>query len=476
MANFIEFVAVTKRFPGVQALRDVSFAVRAGSCHALVGENGAGKSTLGKILAGIHLADAGKVLLAGQPVRFHSPAAALAAGVGMVHQELAFCENLTVAENLSLGDLPARGPWLRRAAMLATARARLAAIQADIEPTRTLGELPVSQQQLVQIAAAVARGAKVLVFDEPTSSLSQVEAEHLFALIKRLQGTGVTCLYVSHRLEEVFRLCDTITVLRDGQHVATKPAAEFDPSSLVQAMIGRSLAAYFPGHLGGQVGEVLLEVPGYLTLRAGEVLGLAGLVGAGRTELAEAIFGLRPCNGRMLARNPRVAMRRGIGMVPEDRKRHGLVLGMSAKENISLPVLGSLARWGWIRASKERALAGQFGERLRVRAPSMDVPAAGLSGGNQQKLVVAKWLAARCRVLIVDEPTRGVDVGAKAEIHGLIDELARQGSGVLLVSSELPEVINLSTRILVFRAGQVVAEVPRTQATQEKLLRLMTGV
>jgi ABC-type sugar transport system ATPase subunit len=394
----------------------------------------------------------------------------------MVHQELAFCENLSVAENLCLGDLPTTGPFLRRRQMLATARERLAAIQADIEPTCTLGELPVSQQQLVQIAATVARGAKVLVFDEPTSSLSLVETEHLFALIKHLQAAGTTCLYVSHRLEEIFRLCDTITVLRDGQHVATKPVGEFDQASLVQAMIGRPLEAYFPSHLNAAPGEELLNVPGYFTLRAGEVLGLAGLVGAGRTELAEAIFGLRALEGKVLVRNPQAAMRRGIGLVPEDRKRHGLVLGLTAKENVSLPVLETLARFGWVRAGEERALAGKFFERLRVRAPSVDATAASLSGGNQQKLVVAKWLAANCRVLIVDEPTRGVDVGAKAEIHGLIDELARQGSGVLLISSELTEILSLSSRILVMRAGKIVAEVPRAEATQEKLMRLMAGI
>jgi ABC-type sugar transport system ATPase subunit len=468
---FIRFCHVTKRFPGVQALRDVSFDVAAGSCHALVGENGAGKSTLGKILAGIHVADEGEVRVGDRVVRHHDPSV-----IGMVHQELAFCENLSVAENLCLGDLPARGPFFRRRQMLATARERLAAIQADIEPTRTLGELPVSQQQLVQIAAAVARGAKVLIFDEPTSSLSQVEAEHLFALIKRLQATGTTCLYVSHRLEEIFRLCDTITVLRDGQHVATKPAGEFDQASLVQAMIGRSLEAYFPGHLDAAPGEELLRVEGYFTLRAGEVLGLAGLVGAGRTELAEAIFGLRPLDGKMLVRDPQAAMQRGIGLVPEDRKRHGLVLMMTAKENISLPVLETLARFGWIRARAEQSLAQKFFDALRVRAPHTGTVAASLSGGNQQKLVVAKWLAANCRVLIVDEPTRGVDVGAKAEIHGLIDDLARHGSGVLLISSELPEILNLSTRILVMRAGKIAAEVPRAEATQEKLLRLMAGL
>jgi len=491
----IQFRRMTKRFPGVLALREVSFDVAAGSCHALVGENGAGKSTLGKILAGIHAAEEGELRVAGRAVRFRSPHDALTAGIGMVHQELAFCENLSVAENLCLGDLPSYGPILQRREMRKIARERLSAIQVtDMDVTRRLGSLPVSQQQRVQIAAAVARGARVLVFDEPTSSLSQVEAEHLFDLIRRLQAQGTTCLYVSHRMEEIFRLCDTITVLRDGQHVVTRPASEFDSASLVEAMIGRSLEAYFPSHLHAVPGEELFRVenlssPGKFSgvsfsLRAGEILGFAGLVGSGRTEIAEAIFGLDPrvtgeafWRGRPFPlRQVQEAIHHGVGLIPEDRKRHGLVLSLRARENITLPILERLARLGWVRAGVECALADRFFQRLRVRAPGMEAPTAGLSGGNQQKLVVAKWLAAECRVLLVDEPTRGVDVGAKAEIHGLLDELAHQGSGVLLISSELPEVIHLSTRILVFRAGVLVAEVPRAQATQTTLMRCMAGI
>ncbi len=490
----IQFRGIGKRFPGVQALRNVGFDVAPGSCHALCGENGAGKSTLGKILAGIYRPDEGELLVDGKTARFGSPSDAMAAGIGIVHQELAFCENLTVAENLCLGHLPARATFVSRREMLRRAREYLTAIQAKIDPTKLVGALPVSQQQLVQIAAAVSHGARILIFDEPTSSLSQIESDHLFQLIKRLQAQGVTAIYVSHRLEEIYHLCDTITVLRDGQHVATKSAAELDRNSLVQMMIGRTLEAYFSRHLQAEPGEELLRVedlssPGKFEnisfqLRAGEVLGFAGLVGAGRTEIAEALFGLdRLATGHvrvrgkpMPLRQPSVAMRHHIGMVPEDRKRHGLVMMMNARENTTLPTLERFAGLGWVRFGAERRIAQKYFDLLHVRAPSTESVVAGLSGGNQQKVVLGKWLAADCHVLIVDEPTRGVDVGAKAEIHGLIDELANKGNGVLLISSELPEVINLSTRILVLRNGRLVGEVSRAQASQETLLRLMAGI
>src|ERR1017187_3576237 len=299
--TIIQFRGIGKRFPGVQALRDVSFDVARGSCHALCGENGAGKSTLGKILAGIYTPDEGELIIDGKSARFGSPSDAMAAGIGIVHQELAFCENLTVAENLCLGRLPARATFVSRREMLRRAREYLASIQVKIDPAKLVGALPVSQQQLVQIAAAVSHGARILIFDEPTSSLSQIESEHLFELIKQLQQQGVTAIYVSHRMEEIYRLCDTITVLRDGQHVATKTTAELDRNGLVQMMIGRALEAYFPGHLKAEPGEELLRIenltsPGKFEnisfqLRAGEVLGFAGLVGAGRTEIAEALFG-----------------------------------------------------------------------------------------------------------------------------------------------------------------------------------------
>ncbi len=490
----IQYKGITKRFPGVLALDNVSLDVERGSCHALCGENGAGKSTLGKILAGLYTPDAGEVMVEGKSLHFTSPRDAVEAGIGMVHQELLFCENLSVAENVCLGRLPAHASFVSRRQMHERAKEWLARIGASIDTHKLLGELTVGQQQLVQIATAVARGARVLIFDEPTSSLSQIEAEHLFNLIGRLQADGVTSLYVSHRMEEIFRLCDTVTVLRDGQVVGTKPIQELNEDTLVQMMIGRSLAAYYPEHVTSKPGEELLRVenlssPGKFknisfTLRAGEVLGFSGLVGAGRSELAQALFGLDPLaqgdvyvrGERVHIRYPAMAMRLGLGLVPEDRKRHGLVLGMSARANISLPILSQHARFGWVHSHSENELARDFFGLMRVRAPNTEVVAASLSGGNQQKLVLAKWLAAKSQILLLDEPTRGVDVGAKAEIHGLIDQLANKGHGMILISSELPEVINLSTRILVLRGGQITGEVNRAEAKQDMLMRLMAGI
>lgn len=334
-----------------------------------------------------------------------------------------------------------------------------------------------------------------MIFDEPTSSLSQGESLRLFDLIKRLQADGVTSIFISHRMEEVFRLCDTVTVLRDGQIVATRPSAELDEAELVALMIGREFEAYFPSHLSAQTGEELLRVENLasrekfsnvsFSLRAGEILGLAGLVGSGRTEIAEAIFGLDPLvtgklfvQGRQIetAGKPAHAMDVGLGLVPEDRKRHGLVLSMNARENISLPTLQRMSTLGWVHSKEERQLAQRYFDLMRVRAAGLDAPAASLSGGNQQKLVLAKWLAAKCKVLLVDEPTRGVDVGGKAEIHGLIDQLASEGCGILLISSELPEILNLSTRLLVLRAGQVAGELSREEYSQDAVMRLMAGM
>ena len=490
----IRFEHISKRFPGARALDDVSFEIAAGSCHALCGENGAGKSTLGKILAGIHSPDSGQLLLFGKSVSFSGPEQALAAGVGMVHQELAFCENLSVAENLCLGRLPASGGFLDRRVMRRKAEEMLAAIGAHIDVRRRVGDLTTGQQQMLQIASAVGTGAKIIVFDEPTSSLSQHEAEKLYDLIGQFRARGVTSLYVSHRMEEIFRLCDTVTVLRDGAHVSTTSTTGLTHAALVQMMIGRPLDEYFPSHIHAQSGDELLRVEGLsspgkfqdvsFALRGGEVLGFAGLVGAGRSEVAQALFGLdSDATGRVFVRGkaiqitgPRDAMREGVGLVPEDRKRQGLVLSMTALANTTLPILSRMSRWSFIKRRSERSLVGSYFERLRVRAPTVDVVTAGLSGGNQQKLVLAKWLAAKCQILILDEPTRGVDVGAKAEIHALIDELASRGAGVLLISSELPEVVNLCTRIIVLREGRIAGELPRSAATQDGLMRLMAGV
>jgi ABC-type sugar transport system ATPase subunit len=492
-APIVTLRGVGKRFPGVHALEEVSFDIARGACHALCGENGAGKSTLGKLLAGIYTPDAGQILLDGQPVRFEDPRDALRAGVGMVHQELAFCENMTVAENLCLGALPRRGPFIDRGETERRARRMLDAIEATIDVRRLVEELTVAEQQVVQIAAAVGSGARVIIFDEPTSSLSQAEADHLYTLLGSLRESGVTCVYVSHRMPEIFRLCDTITVLRDGRHVATQPVAALDEPALVELMIGRRLDQYLPQETSRVPGEVVLRVDKLssggkfrdvsLEVRAGEIVGLAGLVGAGRSEVAQAIFGLdADAEGRvevggvaLSGGSPAAAMRAGVGLVPEDRKRQGFIPDMTGLENLALPILPRLARWGWLPAGAERTLGEEAFGRLALRAPNLTVATMGLSGGNQQKIVFAKWVAARCRLLILDEPTRGVDVGAKSEIHSLIHDLAEAGAAILLISSELPELIALSSRMLVLRDGRLVGALPRG-SEQASLMRLMAGV
>jgi ABC-type sugar transport system ATPase subunit len=489
------FQGIIKRFPGVVALDDVSLAVEKGTCHALMGENGAGKSTLGKILAGVYTADAGKILLDGNPIHPATPLAARRLGIAMVHQELAFCPNLTVAENLCLGELPrGLGGWVDRRKMRERARAMLQDIEADIDVTRPIGELSTGHEQIVQIAAAIGTGARIIVFDEPTSSLSAAESEHLFALIQRLRQRGITMIYVSHRMEEIFRLCDAISVLRDGRHVATQATSSITTGQLIEQMVGRVVITATPRYLEQAPGEEVLRVEGLsspgkfrdvsFSVRAGEVLGLAGLIGAGRSEVAQAIFGLDPkVTGRIFVHGKemhradvRSALSAGLGLLPEDRKRQGLVLSMSCRENASLAALPKLTRAGFVRRQAETQLVQRYTSRLRVKAPSLDSSIASLSGGNQQKVALAKWLARDCRILIVDEPTRGVDVGAKAEIHALLDELACQGYALIVVSSELPEVISLSRRILVMREGRVVGELDRPEFSQAQLMRWMAGV
>ena len=504
----VELESVGKRFPGVVALDGVSFSVPAGVCQALCGENGAGKSTLGKLLAGIHPIDRGQLRLFGQAVRFARPADARRAGVSMVHQELAFADNLSIAENLCLARLPRRWGLLDRREMAARARRMLEAIGADGRPggaldvQRPVAALTVGEQQLVQIAGAVGEaggGARLIVFDEPTSSLTLGEAERLFALIDRLKAQGLTLLYVTHRMPEIFRLCQRVTVLRDGRHVITRDTAGLSEAELVRAMIGRALEPTPPAAPPERANRpVRLAVRGLSSparfagvsfeLRAGEILGLAGLVGAGRTDVLRALFGLDPAaTGELQVagapidrpRDPRAARALGLGLVPEDRQRQGLVPGLSARENLTLPLLQdrtvrpALARAGFVRRRAERALAERLFQQLRLRPGAIEAPVAGLSGGTQQKVVLARWLAAGTRILLLDEPTRGVDVGAKADVHALITALAAEGTAVLLVSSDLPELLALSHRILVLREGRVAGELGRAEASEEAVMRLM---
>ena len=484
---------VCKRFPGTVALDDVSFSVMPGACHAIMGENGAGKSTLGKILAGIHRADAGKIEIEGIERRFHSPLDAQRAGVAIVHQELSFCPNLSVAENICLAHLPRRGGRVDWDKLYELAQTCLDQVGAACDVREELSGLSTGQIQMVQIAAALATGAKIFVMDEPTSSLSAVETQRLEQLIAQLRQRGATILYVSHRMDEIFRLCDTVTVMRDGRQVATLPLAQTNEAELVRLMIGRTWQRIFPEHVERPAGAELLRVENFsspgkfqdinFSIRAGEVLGVAGLVGSGRSEVAQGIFGLdQKVSGRVLVDGkeanpgfPREAMKHGIGFVSEDRKAQGLVLGMECGENITLASLDRLSRGGVIRRGRERRVVADFFDKLRVKASSPHVPAQTLSGGNQQKLVLAKWLARESRVLILDEPTRGVDIGAKAEIHRLINELAAAGHAILMISSELPEVLNLSTRIIVLRNGRLTGTLDRSGVTAERVLKLMTG-
>jgi ABC-type sugar transport system ATPase subunit len=495
MRPAVEFSEITKTFGGTVALNSVSLSVEEGECHALMGENGAGKSTLGKILAGIHRPDSGAVTLRGRPARFLNPRDARHAGIGMVHQELTFCPDLSVAENLSLGNYPHRfGFLLDRHRLRERAREQLRDIAPEIDPATSMRELSVAQNQLIQIAAAVATGARILIFDEPTSALSEGESARLFELLQRLRGRGVTIMYVSHRMSEVFQVCDRISVLRDGKLVGTLDREDANQEKIIQMMIGRQIEEYFPEHLGGEPGSELLHVkclssPGKFqdvsfSVRAGEIVGFAGLVGSGRSEVARALFGLDQkaigsiaLIGTDLSGSPlRTRMKRGIALVPEDRKRQGLALILSCRLNFSLTILERIRRFFFLSRRLEHQELDTYFSRLKIKTASYDSIAASLSGGNQQKIVLAKWLARHSRLLILDEPTRGIDVGAKAAIHALIDELASQGLGIILISSELPEVLNLSTRILVMRDGRLVGELQRHEATQELLLRMMSGL
>jgi ABC-type sugar transport system ATPase subunit len=489
----IRFCSIGKRFPGTVALQEVSFEVMPGACHALLGENGAGKSTLGKILAGIYQPDEGHLEIGGVARRFRSPLEAQRAGVGIVHQELSFCPNLSVAENICLSSLPRRGARIDWPALYAKAQRFLDEIGAECDAREDLGRLSAGRMQMVQIATALATGASILVLDEPTSSLSLAEARRLENLIALLRRRGTTLIYVSHRMEEIFRVCDAVTVLRDGRHAATLPLAEINEEELVGLMIGRPWEKFFPKRAERSPGPARLRVESYsspgkfqdinFSVHAGEVLGVAGLVGAGRSEVALGVFGLDPdTTGRVFVegkevfiQRPREAMTLGIGLVSEDRKGQGLVPGMGCDQNVTLPSLDRLSRFGVIRRAEERSVVADHLARLRVKTPSPQTPALLLSGGNQQKLVLAKWLACECRILILDEPTRGVDVGAKAEIHRLIEELAAAGYAIWMISSELPEVLNLSSRVLVMRHGRMAGILDRSAVTEERVMQLMAG-
>lgn len=483
---------IGKSFPGIRALADVDLEVRAGEVHAVVGENGAGKSTLMKVLAGIYQPDEGTIEFDGVPVRLSSPIDARRCGVGMVYQELNLVPDLTVAENIGLGRMPSRAGLVNARALHDQAHRVLAELDARIDPSDIVGSLTVSQQQLVEIAKAYASEGKVIVLDEPTSSLSEHEAQSLFRAVRRMRDAGASVIYISHRLREVLELADRVTVLRDGRHIETRTVEGMTPTDMIRSMVGRDLADVFPKQ-EVPLGDVVLEVSGLtragafedisFTARAGEIVGLAGLVGAGRTEVARAVFGLDPRDGgsiRVQGRevsisNPRDGIAAGIGYVPEDRKRDGIVQQLSIRDNITLSALSRISRVGWVSTRRGTLLAREQAQELGVSPPVVDRAVTTLSGGNQQKVVLAKWLATGPRVLILDEPTRGVDVGAKADIHSIIGELAAAGVAIVLISSELPEILAVSDRVYVLHEGRLTAELERSELSEHSVMHAATG-
>ncbi|MBI5691537.1 MAG: sugar ABC transporter ATP-binding protein [Verrucomicrobia bacterium] len=485
-APLLELRQITKSFGGARALRGVDFDLRAGEIHALLGENGAGKSTLIKVITGAHAADAGTLALEGAPLRHHQPASAHAAGIACIYQQPALFPDLTVAENIAL-RLESGSPWRRVDWRDRHAQASrwLTRLGAHIDPGTEAGELSMPEQQLVEIACALGAGARVLLMDEPTASLTPREQEKLFSLIRDLRQTGVGIIYISHRLEEIFALADRVTVLRDGASVGTRSISDVTESELIRMMVGRDLTSA-PAPAEARPGGAVLVLRGVgcsatgvrdvsLELRAGEVFGVAGLVGAGRTELARVLFGLTPADageilldGREVSiRSPRQAMALGLAYVPEDRRRHGAILELPVSHNLTLASHARVFPRGWLRPQAERELARRFITQLSVRCSSPEETTGALSGGNQQKIALARWLATCPRVLLLDEPTQGVDVGAKSEIHGLIRDLTRQGIAVLLISSDLSEILALSDRIGVMRGGTLPAILPGRSTAAE---------
>ena len=486
----LEMDDINKSFPGVRALDGVRFNLRAGEIHALMGENGAGKSTLIRVLAGAHRPDTGTIRLGGQEIKIHSPRDAERAGISILYQEFNLIPTLTARENLFLARERTAMGFLRARAEHREAKELFRKLNVDIDPEARCSSLSIAQQQSVEIAKAIALDAKILVMDEPTAVLTNQEAENLFRLMLELKSRGVGIVYVSHRMDEIFRLADRVTVMRDGQYVATHPTAEFTRGRLIEMMVGRKLENEFPKERA-TIGEDRLiakdlrrgrAVQGVsLSLRRGEVLGLTGLVGAGRTEVARLIFGADMLNsgsieldGKPLAiRSPRDAIRHGICLITEDRKNQGLVLGASCRENFGLPNLVDFSRLGFIGQRKERSSFGGYIQSLRIKLPNQEEKSKNLSGGNQQKLVLAKWLQANSEIILFDEPTRGIDVGAKQEIYLLINRLAAAGKAILLISSELPEVLGMSDRVLVMYQGRVTGEITDVaKATQAQVLAL----
>lgn len=489
----LRFEKVSKRFPGVLALDEVSFDVKRGEVHALVGENGAGKSTLIKIVSGVHRKTSGEIYYEGKPVDFHTPHEALARGIAAIYQEFNLIPALTVAENIFMGHhfLTPRGlvDWTR---MRQEAKKLLDFLDVDIDVDAKVRDLGVAKKQVVEIAKALSLNAKILIMDEPTAALAQKEIETLFRIIRFLKEKGVTIIYISHRLEEIFKVCDRVTVLRDGRHIATRNLQDLDMEDIIQMMVGREITNKFP-RIPHTPEEEILRVEGLtrhgvlenisFSLRRGEILGIAGMVGSGRTELLRAIYGVDPVDGgeiyikgeKVQINSPVEAINLGMAFLPEERKTQGLVLLLSVLDNIGLPILPQISERGFVDDQRLLEIGEEMVQQMNIKTPSLYQKVMYLSGGNQQKVVLGKWFARKCDIYLFDEPTRGIDVGAKVEIYHLMNRLLEKKVGIIMVSSELPEILGMSDRILVMREGRIVGELNREEATQETILSLAVG-
>lgn len=489
-APVVRLCNVSKKFPGVIAVDGVDLEIIPGEVHVVAGENGAGKSTLMKLLSQVERVSGGEIEISGRPMEFHGPRYAQSLGIAMVYQEFALAPHLSVTENLFLGRELSRGGFINRRAEKERARELLARVGLNMDPDRPVSSLTVAEQQRVEIAKALAIEAKVVIMDEPTATLADREIDELFSVIRELTSRGIAILYISHRLDEIFRIADRVTVMRDGRVVATLPVGELDENKLVRLMVGREVDNLYPKP-EVEIGNVVLRAEGItrsdvlrdctFEVRAGEILGFAGLVGAGRTELARAVFGADPIDsGRVeiegkpvRIKDPQFAIEAGIGYLTEDRKGEGLALQLGVDQNITL---ANLPSWfGLLSLKTERRIAQRRRDQLNIRTPSLRRRVQVLSGGNQQKVVVAKWLETKAKVLFFDEPARGIDVGAKAEMFGLIGELAKEGRAIVLISSYLPELLNMCDRILVMREGEIVGELARQEFSEERVIALATG-
>ncbi len=489
----LHFENLTKRFPGVVALSEVTFSIRRGEVHALVGENGAGKSTLIKIVTGVYQKTSGEVFFEGKPVNFLNPHEALRHGIAAIYQEFNLIPALTVAENIFMGHhFVRRGVFVDWNRVRKEAQELMRFLDVDIDVDAKVRDLGVAKKQVVEIAKALSHKAKVLIMDEPTATLAQKEIEGLFRIIKFLKSEGVTIVYISHRLEEIYEVCDRVTVLRDGHHIATRDVQDVSMEDLIRMMVGREVVEKFP-RVVHTAGEEVLRVEGLtrrgvlenisFTLRKGEILCIAGMVGSGRTELLRAIYGVDPIDeGRIYVRgreveirSPLDAINHGIALLPEERKVQGLVLLLSVLDNLGLPILPSVSVRGFVNDLRLRAIAQDMVSHMNIKTPSLYQKVMYLSGGNQQKVVLGKWFARKCDIYLFDEPTRGIDVGAKVEIYHLMNRLLERGASIIMVSSELPEVLAMSDRILVMREGRIVGELYKEEATKEAVLRLALG-